>query len=127
MTPQRIQMTRQRPWRADHPDAVIVDRRSAFGNPFVAGQQFVTVSALNDPEAEIHLLVIASREDAAGAFHEWLDGQWAVTDLADKRTWILGHLSELTGRDLACWCPLERGADGKHQCHADALLELANS
>jgi hypothetical protein len=29
--------------------------------------------------------------------------------------------AELRGRDLACWCPL----DGP--CHADVLLELANS
>lgn len=27
---------------------------------------------------------------------------------------------ELAGKDLACWCPLDR------PCHADALLELAN-
>ncbi|WP_245584702.1 DUF4326 domain-containing protein [Salipiger mucosus] len=26
----------------------------------------------------------------------------------------------LRGRDLACWCPLDR------PCHADILLELAN-
>ncbi len=32
--PRRVQMTRQRPWRADHPDAVIVDRRTRWGNPF---------------------------------------------------------------------------------------------
>jgi Domain of unknown function (DUF4326) len=27
---------------------------------------------------------------------------------------------DLTGKDLACWCPLNR------PCHADVLLELAN-
>lgn len=35
MTPKRIQMTRQRPWRAEHPDAVIVARPSKWGNPFI--------------------------------------------------------------------------------------------
>jgi hypothetical protein len=29
-------------------------------------------------------------------------------------------VSELRGKDLACWCPLDQ------QCHADVLLELAN-
>jgi hypothetical protein len=29
-------------------------------------------------------------------------------------------LSELRGKDLACWCPLDQ------PCHADVLLELAN-
>jgi hypothetical protein len=28
-------------------------------------------------------------------------------------------LSELRGKDLACWCPLDQ------PCHADVLLELA--
>ncbi len=28
--------------------------------------------------------------------------------------------AELRGKDLACWCPLDR------PCHADVLLELAN-
>lgn len=28
--------------------------------------------------------------------------------------------AELAGRDLACWCPLDK------PCHADVLLELAN-
>jgi hypothetical protein len=27
---------------------------------------------------------------------------------------------DLTGKDLACWCPLDQ------PCHADVLLELAN-
>ncbi len=29
-------------------------------------------------------------------------------------------LSELRGKDLACWCRLDQ------ECHADVLLELAN-
>lgn len=33
------------------------------------------------------------------------------------RSW----LAPLVGRDLACWCPLDQ------PCHADVLLELANS
>lgn len=30
------------------------------------------------------------------------------------------YLDELRGKNLACWCPLDRA------CHADVLLELAN-
>ena len=29
--------------------------------------------------------------------------------------------SELRGKNLACWCPLDQ------PCHADVLLELANA
>jgi hypothetical protein len=28
--------------------------------------------------------------------------------------------AELAGKDLACWCPLDK------PCHADVLLELSN-
>jgi hypothetical protein len=30
-------------------------------------------------------------------------------------------VAELAGHDLACWCPLDQ------LCHADVLLEIANS
>lgn len=33
---------------------------------------------------------------------------------------VLRSLGELTGKDLVCWCPLDK------PCHADVLLELAN-
>jgi hypothetical protein len=51
--------------------------------------------------------------DAAGAvrlYRQWLPD----TDL-------YRDLSELAGHDLMCFCPLER------PCHADVLLELANT
>lgn len=35
-------------------------------------------------------------------------------------------LTELRGKDLACWCPLEDDAGNRVPCHADVLLELAN-
>lgn len=34
---------------------------------------------------------------------------------------IARDLRELRGKDLACWCGLD------HECHADTLLEFANS
>jgi Domain of unknown function (DUF4326) len=41
------------------------------------------------------------------------------------RQWLPGtplyrEVSELSGHDLMCWCPLDQ------PCHADVLLELAN-
>jgi hypothetical protein len=37
------------------------------------------------------------------------------------REWVIGKdLSELRGKDLACYCSLDQ------PCHADVLLELAN-
>lgn len=37
--PERIQMTRSRPWRAHHPNAVRVDRSTKWGNPFRYGDR----------------------------------------------------------------------------------------
>jgi hypothetical protein len=40
-----------------------------------------------------------------------------------RHFWTMGHaLEELRGKDLACWC----GPD-EARCHADVLLELANT
>ncbi len=35
-------------------------------------------------------------------------------------------LSEIRGRDLACWCPLVDKDGNPFPCHADVLLEIAN-
>lgn len=47
---------------------------------------------------------------------------WAVTRFAECCQSLMGLArEELKGRDLACWCPLDQ------PCHADVLLEWANS
>jgi Domain of unknown function (DUF4326) len=57
-------------------------------------------------------------------------GEHGITDAANAvrlyRQWLVGtHLrnqvSELAGHDLMCFCPIDR------PCHADVLLELANT
>lgn len=90
--PKRIQMTRNKPWRCEHPDAVIVARPSKWGNPFKIGDE-------NVPDAET----------AVAKFRDW--GTEIEAD----------ELAELRGKDLACWCPLGQ------PCHADVLLEWANT
>ncbi|KKN09093.1 hypothetical protein LCGC14_1050040 [marine sediment metagenome] len=40
---------------------------------------------------------------------------------------LLAHLSDLRGKDLACWCHTWDGkGENPRYCHADILLELAN-
>jgi len=114
--PQRIQMTRQRPWRDEHPDAVIVARPSKWGNPFVVGEEY-SVYVLDGfgGRAEI---VIEDREDAVQVYRDWIEGGIA---LPTRWTLTSEQIRELAGRDLACWCPLDQ------PCHADVLLEIANS
>jgi len=58
------------------------------------------------------------RRMAIAWYEMWLKGELDV--YRDERDEILESIHELTGKDLACWCPL----DGP--CHADILLRLAN-
>jgi hypothetical protein len=50
-----------------------------------------------------------TRDEVISKFHEWVLRQPA----------LMGALSELRGRDLACWCAPAR-------CHGEVLLQLAN-
>lgn len=109
--PKRVQMRRDRPWRPDNPDAVIVARPTKWGNPFtISGAADV---GYRDPRAA-----------AVAAFRDWLAGDpWACPSdhqYKVRRQTLLSDLPELRGKDLACWCPLDQ------PCHADVLLEIAN-
>lgn len=97
MTPMRIQMHRRRGgWRKDHPDAVIAARPSRWGNPYQAGK---------DGDGNREFVVSLYR---------------AYLERPEQADLVVSIKSELRGKDLACWCPL----DGP--CHADVLLEIAN-
>ncbi|WP_435105246.1 DUF4326 domain-containing protein [Arhodomonas sp. AD133] len=101
----RVRLRRQRGWRMPA-NTVKVDRSTRWGNPFVVGRH-------GDREACVRL------------YHRLLAGELChgMDNLdAQRRTLIQvrGHLHELTGRNLACWCPLDA------PCHADVLLALAN-
>ena len=73
-------MRRDRPWRHDAPEAVIVARPSRWGNPFTVAEY-------------------GSRAAAVAAYETW-----ATTSDAARRL-LAEHGAEIAGRDLACWCP----------------------
>jgi hypothetical protein len=124
MSPQRMQMTRLRPWRHRAPDAVIVDRRSMWGNPFKIGENYMWLSTLpfpvptaREPGDYEHGLTVDKLREASDAV-EWFRA-WATW--SERRDGYLAAVQQnLEGKDLACWCPLDQ------PCHADVLLELAN-
>lgn len=139
-TPKRIQMTLQGPWRAANPDAVIVDRRTRWGNwykPMQVGKLYQLQKyrdALPDPKAWI---VVALNKHGRRDGHQWggfADEAEATRFAVDMHARSLRatrldldglhhheyYMGELRGHDLACWCPLDQ------PCHADVLLELAN-
>jgi hypothetical protein len=53
---------------------------------------------------------------SAAEFSRFYNGP---VNICDRHT-ILADISQLKGKDLMCWCPLDQ------PCHADILLALAN-
>lgn len=91
MIPKRIQRKRARGWKMP-PNTVYVGRPSKWGNPF-------------KPDSSFGLRMCVRM------YRTWIE--------IGKNT-LRDELSELRGKNLACWCPLDQ------PCHADILLELAN-
>lgn len=107
MIPCRIQRKRTKGWRIPE-STVCIGRGNEFGNPFAVrpdqepgkrlNQSYIAVQTVEDA-VECYRLMCAERGE------EWL-----------------AHIrAELRGKNLACWCPLDQ------PCHADVLLEIANT
>lgn len=110
--PKRIQLHRTKGWRKPA-GTVKVDRSTKWGNPYVIGEPMDLVCArrwgFNLKHTEFQP---CDRETAVEAFRSLLAFDGAAIDMIRR---------ELAGKDLACWCPLTA------ECHADVLLEIANS
>lgn len=128
MTPKRIQRKRTRGWRMPE-GAVYVGRPSRWGNPFRVGE---VAPHLHRSGAWPHELYVDR--------HRVTDAQQAVRLFRSiihrlNESQYLGHgapdpayiREHLAGRDLACWCPLVDAQGNRVPCHADVLLEIANS
>jgi hypothetical protein len=96
--PQRIQRQRVRGWRKP-PNSVIVDRTSRYGNPHRVGWCEVCGVEHNREAAIAEFRVLAE----------------------EKKRWEPEAFEPLRGKDLICFCRLDQA------CHADVLLELANT
>jgi len=116
--PKRVQMTRNRPWRADHPDAVIVDRRTKWGNPYRIERHPFGGWTVRNTATDKMLVNGVTREGALAACVELY--RQAIEDHRDFVPLPSMIRHDLAGHDLACWC---KPSD---PCHADVLLELAN-
>jgi hypothetical protein len=130
--PRRIQRKRTKGWRMPE-GAIYVGRPSKWGNPFVA----------HDWRASFRAVFLGCRGDQAGRneaavklYRLCLTADLRPIDLDDRSFMEREVLTvrpkflppalaevrrELRGKDLVCWCPLDR------PCHADVLLELANA
>ncbi len=106
--PQRIQLKRTKGWRMP-PDTVRVSRGKmlGWGNPCRVGM-FKDYSA----------------DDAVRNYRLWIDRDLSVRSFEIAFGIPPTHekiREALHGKNLACWCPLDQ------PCHADVLLEIANS
>jgi len=91
--PERIQLRRSKGWRKPV-DAVVVARPTRWGNPFREG-------------------VHGDSARCVASYRKAFEAGVLGFSQADVR-------SELSGRDLACWCRIAE------PCHADVLLQMAN-
>jgi hypothetical protein len=113
--PIRIQMTRQKPWRHEHPNAVMVTRPGKWGNPIslesypFAGFLALSVVGMRGDRSQKE----CRRAAVVELFKLWIE-------LPEQMELREAVVAELRGKDLACWCPLDQ------PCHADVLLKIAN-
>ena len=115
--PKRIQRKRTKGWKMP-PNTVSVTRPGRFGNPFRIEAAIETGFEQNKEDAQSFVV---------DCFREWITGGphgrdwWQGPESDAAKTAILNGLSELRGKNLACYCKIGE------PCHADVLLELANA
>lgn len=83
-------------------NTVSVCRPGKWGNPFRVTEDRTQAQAVN-------------------AFEAWLTTPHIDAGIPERKAAILDNLHELRGKNLACFCALDK------PCHADVLLRLANA
>jgi hypothetical protein len=106
MMPIRIQRSRAKGWRMPE-NTVYVGRPSWLGNDWT--MRDAAIRRIRDPRKQREWAVEAFKADVAASY-----------DVPGTR-WHRDRIAALRGKNLACWCPLNQ------PCHADVLLEIANS
>lgn len=105
--PKRIQRKRTKGWRLPE-GAVYVGRPTKWGNPY--GRPHPVTGEVPDPTKAVR------------CYRGWLFWEQPQPRLVMRDPpRITEIIRDLRGKTLACWCPLNQ------HCHADVLLELANT
>ena len=95
--PHRVVRRRTKNWKMPS-NTIYVGRPTVWGNPFVVGSELIGGKKLTAAKS-----IALYRQYAREAFNE------------------RNLRARLRGKNLACWCALDQ------PCHADVLLEIANS
>ncbi|MDF0490031.1 DUF4326 domain-containing protein [Sphingomonas sp. H39-1-10] len=104
--PRRVQLSRRKGWRMPE-NTVSVARPNRFGNPYPIGREGPLERVASDAEG------------AVGFFRAMMGDPELRAEAGYPDLEIIAR--ELRGKNLACWCRLG------DWCHADVLLELANT
>lgn len=117
--PKRIQRQRAAGWQMPA-GAVYVGRPAKWGNPYLLGPVGTSFPSLSDRQVAQYVVncfkelaecgrgVVARGARLSSPEHE----EVTYPSIEEIR-------AELAGRDLACWCALDK------PCHADVLLKVA--
>jgi hypothetical protein len=108
MTPKRIRRERAKGWKMP-PNTVYVGRPTKWGNPF-NGEDAV----------ERYRACVSEFPVSQERFYDWKANGGNPLMLMCLAGNVRSVLDELRGKDLACWCALDK------PCHADVLLEIVN-
>lgn len=111
MKPCRIQLSRRKGWTMP-PNTVKVDRSTEWGNPYRVQRDGLGHWEIEDTSGDsIVTALFRTRAEAVEASLTMFRALVAEEEI---------DLALLRGKNLACWCGLDKS------CHADVLLELAN-
>jgi hypothetical protein len=115
-------------------NTVYVGRGTKWGNPYKVGETQIRMPALDGSEWEHERRLYKTSGEKHAYVHNsdgshitWHQVEDATAEQCVElyREWISftapQEMQTLAGKDLACWCPPDQ------PCHADVLLELANS
>lgn len=86
-------------------EAIYVGRPTKWGNPFVVVREH------NRQRRKPGGAIVSTPAEAVRAYRRFIAHEVRIQEEAAQ---------ELRGKNLACWCPLDR------PCHADVLLRIAN-
>lgn len=104
--PKRVQLRRSAGWRMP-PNTVKADRGTRWGNPFHTHADGVRMTN------EVAVALLRDLVAKTGGYVATVRGKSVLTTIGDIER-------GLRGKDVACWCSLDK------PCHVDLLIELAN-
>lgn len=124
--PRRIQRKRTSGWRMPE-GAIYVGRPARYGNPASIGTWVSAGPQWRQARRCTVTTVIRTPADAVRYYRWGIDhGGLVIRDhlgvmVAVPLPSVVQIRADLAGHDLACWCPLYS------PCHADVLLDIANT